>query len=174
MILTPLPGTPVFEQMENEGRLLSRDWGYYDAHHVVFEPKKMNSWQLQKLTISAMTKFYSFRQILNRLNRFDLWTMAVRAYGWRLTRKSRKNMRYFTNNLKMHYKNAGKSIGSAGHDLHIRARRDRRRSQRFFPFHKSGRHTSREGRAHTQMACFDRKQRTLTSQPKTGDNLRAL
>jgi len=132
MILTPLPGTPVFQQMESEGRLLSRDWGYYDAHHVVFEPRGMNSWQLQKLTISAMAKFYSLRQILNRLNRFDLWTMIVRAYGWRMARKSRSNLRGFTKNLKMRYKYAGDSIGSAGHDLQIKARKSADDLKEFF------------------------------------------
>jgi len=40
-ILTPYPGTPVFRQMEREGRLLHRDWSKYDTAHVVFKPKHM-------------------------------------------------------------------------------------------------------------------------------------
>jgi radical SAM superfamily enzyme YgiQ (UPF0313 family) len=35
-ILTPYPGTPLFRQMESEGRLLHRDWNKYDTAHVVF------------------------------------------------------------------------------------------------------------------------------------------
>ncbi len=40
-ILTPYPGTPLFSQMEAEGRLLHRDWSLYDTAHVVFQPRRM-------------------------------------------------------------------------------------------------------------------------------------
>lgn len=41
-VLTPYPGTPLFRQMEAEGRLLHRDWSRYDTSHVVFEPRHMS------------------------------------------------------------------------------------------------------------------------------------
>ena len=37
-ILTPLPGTQQFEELDAEGRILERDWSFYDAQHVVFRP----------------------------------------------------------------------------------------------------------------------------------------
>jgi radical SAM superfamily enzyme YgiQ (UPF0313 family) len=40
-ILTPYPATPLFKQMESEGRLLHKDWSRYDTAHVVFQPKHM-------------------------------------------------------------------------------------------------------------------------------------
>jgi len=40
-ILTPYPGTPLFRQMESEGRLLHKDWSLYDTAHVVFRPRHM-------------------------------------------------------------------------------------------------------------------------------------
>jgi radical SAM superfamily enzyme YgiQ (UPF0313 family) len=40
-ILTPYPGTPLFRQLEAEGRLLHRDWERYDTSQVVFQPKHM-------------------------------------------------------------------------------------------------------------------------------------
>lgn len=123
MILTPLPGTPVFEQMEREGRLLSRDWGYYDAHHVVFQPKGMSFLQLQRQTFKAMLKFYSLRQVLQCLNRFDIWTMVVRAYGWRMTRRTRRNMRDFVSHLKELYAQAGSGLSSARHTIELSARK---------------------------------------------------
>jgi radical SAM superfamily enzyme YgiQ (UPF0313 family) len=46
-ILTPYPGTPLFRQMEREGRLLHRDWEKYDTAHVVFRPAKMSVEELQ-------------------------------------------------------------------------------------------------------------------------------
>jgi radical SAM superfamily enzyme YgiQ (UPF0313 family) len=41
-ILTPYPGTPLFAQLEAEGRLLHRDWDLYDTSHVVFRPKHLS------------------------------------------------------------------------------------------------------------------------------------
>jgi radical SAM superfamily enzyme YgiQ (UPF0313 family) len=123
MVLTPLPGTPVFKNMEEEGRLLFRDWGYYDAHHVVFRPKGMDYWQLQKETLKAMTKFYSWGQILGRLLKFDLWTMMLRAYGRRLVRKAQRATRDFNKQLKKLCKTAGDSAQTKGNQIQIRARR---------------------------------------------------
>lgn len=123
MILTPLPGTPVFEQMEREGRLISRDWGYYDAHHVVFQPKGMSFLQLQRQTLKAMLKFYSLRQVLSRLNRFDIWTMVVRAYGWRMSRKTLRNMRDFMAHLKELYAQAESGLTTARHEIELKARK---------------------------------------------------
>lgn len=45
-ILTPYPGTPLFRQMEAEGRILHRNWDLYDTAHVVFRPRRMSVEQL--------------------------------------------------------------------------------------------------------------------------------
>ncbi|MFO1513584.1 MAG: radical SAM protein [Verrucomicrobiota bacterium] len=45
-ILTPYPGTPLFRQLEAEGRLLHRNWNLYDTANVVFQPKHMTPEEL--------------------------------------------------------------------------------------------------------------------------------
>ncbi|WP_372895024.1 radical SAM protein [Stieleria sp.] len=45
-IMTPYPETPLFRQLESEGRLLHRDWSKYDTANVVFRPKHMSPEQL--------------------------------------------------------------------------------------------------------------------------------
>lgn len=45
-IMTPYPGTPLFRQMESEGRLLHKDWSLYDTAHVVFRPRLMSEGEL--------------------------------------------------------------------------------------------------------------------------------
>jgi len=45
-ILTPYPGTPLFRQLEAEGRLLHRNWDLYDTAHVVFRPRHMSPEEL--------------------------------------------------------------------------------------------------------------------------------
>lgn len=47
-ILTPYPGTPLFRQMESEGRLLHKDWSLYDTAHVVFRPRHMTPEELSE------------------------------------------------------------------------------------------------------------------------------
>ena len=38
LILTPIPGTPIYEELLSQNRLLHHDWQYYDGHHAVFVP----------------------------------------------------------------------------------------------------------------------------------------
>jgi radical SAM superfamily enzyme YgiQ (UPF0313 family) len=47
-ILTPYPATPLFRQMEFEGRLLHRDWAAYDTAHAVFRPRHMSPEELEQ------------------------------------------------------------------------------------------------------------------------------
>ena len=47
-ILTPYPATPLFRQMDFEGRLLHRDWSRYDTAHAVFRPKHMEPEELEQ------------------------------------------------------------------------------------------------------------------------------
>ena len=58
-ILTPLPGTQQFEELDAEGRILERDWSFYDAQHVVFRPKQMTPYHLLQETIKANKRFYA-------------------------------------------------------------------------------------------------------------------
>lgn len=132
MILTPLPGTPVFEQMDREGRLLSKDWGYYDAHHVVFKPKKMTYLQLQKKTLSATLRFYSFPRILRMIDRLDIKSIMVSAYGWRLSRQVRRNTREFVKNLKEKYKLFGADFDIAKENVGLKARKTSEDVKEFF------------------------------------------
>jgi radical SAM superfamily enzyme YgiQ (UPF0313 family) len=46
-ILTPYPATPLFRQLEQEGRLLHRDWSLYDTAHAVFQPRHMSPEELE-------------------------------------------------------------------------------------------------------------------------------
>ncbi|MCX8052415.1 MAG: B12-binding domain-containing radical SAM protein [Armatimonadetes bacterium] len=67
MMLTPLPGTQYFYDMEREGRLLTREWNLYDGQHVVYQPKLMSPYELQKETFKAMKRFYSVYECVKML-----------------------------------------------------------------------------------------------------------
>ncbi len=87
MILTPLPGSDQFKQFEDENRLLTKDWGLYDGHHVVFQPKKMSAFELQVEAFKAQGKFYSVGQIMKSISKFDMLGVLLRAYSRRLQKK---------------------------------------------------------------------------------------
>jgi radical SAM superfamily enzyme YgiQ (UPF0313 family) len=68
-ILTPYPGTRLYQKMESEGRLLHKDWEKYDTAHVVFRPKKMTVEQLQEGYVWLYKKGLSMKSIVLRLAR---------------------------------------------------------------------------------------------------------
>lgn len=62
-ILTPYPGTPVFERMERDGRLLTRNWDRYDTRHAVFQPARMSPEALEEGHRWAIANFASWSSI---------------------------------------------------------------------------------------------------------------
>lgn len=95
MILTPLPGTRQHKEFVEQDRLLTTDWGLYDAHHVVFEPNNMTALELQVETFKAMRSFYSVWQILKGLSKFDLIGVFLKSYAHKLqTGWERRNAGY--------------------------------------------------------------------------------
>jgi len=66
-ILTPFPGTPLFEEMDSQGRIIDKDWSKYDFNHVVFEPKNISRDILKNGHDRVLSEFYSRKSILRRL-----------------------------------------------------------------------------------------------------------
>lgn len=59
MMVTPAPGTRLWQRMQSEGRLLEADWTLFDGHHAVMRPERMTPLELQLSTMEAMRRFYS-------------------------------------------------------------------------------------------------------------------
>jgi radical SAM superfamily enzyme YgiQ (UPF0313 family) len=72
-ILTPFPGTPLFAEMEGQGRITTRDWSLYDFGHVVFEPRGMSPEALRAGHAWIQSRFYS---------RASTWRRIGRAFGY--------------------------------------------------------------------------------------------
>jgi radical SAM superfamily enzyme YgiQ (UPF0313 family) len=66
-VLTPLPGTPLFQRMESEGRLLHKDWSKYNGATVVFRPKLMTEETLQRGFNWLCKEGYSWGSIVRRV-----------------------------------------------------------------------------------------------------------
>ena len=94
LILTPIPGTPFYQEMEAQNRIICRDWGQYDGHHTVFQPRQFTPYELQLETTRAMKKFYSWPSVVKRLIARDFFYAKLKAYGriimWKSTLKENK------------------------------------------------------------------------------------
>jgi radical SAM superfamily enzyme YgiQ (UPF0313 family) len=97
-ILTPYPGTPLFRQMEMEGRILHRDWSLYDTAHVVFRPKHMTpdelaqgyGWLYQRLFSHASIwrrRPADWRAVAPYLAMSYLYKRSNRIWHWLIKRE---------------------------------------------------------------------------------------
>jgi len=66
-ILTPLPGTALFQRMESEGRLLHKDWAKYNGATVLHKPKLMTEETLQRGFNWVCKEAYSWGSIVKRV-----------------------------------------------------------------------------------------------------------
>lgn len=65
-VLTPYPGTKTYNDLRDEGRLLTTDWKYYDHNTVVFKPRNMTPYELQLGKNNARRKFFKLSSIFRR------------------------------------------------------------------------------------------------------------
>jgi radical SAM superfamily enzyme YgiQ (UPF0313 family) len=92
-LLTPFPATPLYKRLEEEGRILTKNWELYDAQHVVFQPKGMTVKELEAGHEYAWKRTYAFSSMARRLKNsgnFSFFSLAAnlgyRYYAHRLHR----------------------------------------------------------------------------------------
>jgi len=92
-ILTPLPGTALFEEMDAEGRIFDKRWELYDALHVVYEPEQMTPYDLQRETVRGYARFYGLKRWLGFLLTFRFRRLFFQTWGYGIVRSWRKDQR---------------------------------------------------------------------------------
>lgn len=68
-ILTPYPGTPLFDRLDEEGRILTRDWSRYNQVDVVFKPKNMTEKALYEGARKVAKEFYSPNNLVKNISK---------------------------------------------------------------------------------------------------------
>lgn len=63
-ILTPYPGTALYQRMTSARRMTTSNWDLYDTRHAVFRPARITVEQLEAGYWRAYRRFYSWRSIL--------------------------------------------------------------------------------------------------------------
>ena len=66
-VLTPYPGTRIYQRFKDQGRIISYDWSHYDHNTVVFQPKNMTPQELAEGYCYVQSEFYSFSSVLRHL-----------------------------------------------------------------------------------------------------------
>ncbi len=85
-ILTPYPGTKLFDRMDRSGRIVHRDWDRYTTREVVFRPEGMSPEELADGYARAYRDFYRWGSIMEgargKAGRDALRHLAY-AGGWK-------------------------------------------------------------------------------------------
>ncbi|MBN1954590.1 MAG: B12-binding domain-containing radical SAM protein [Anaerolineae bacterium] len=86
-ILTPYPGTRLYQRMAAQGRIVTSDWDLYDTRHVVFRPAGMPAETLEAGYWRAYRDFYRWGSILRGAWTKQGWPERLRhlayAGGWK-------------------------------------------------------------------------------------------
>jgi len=100
LILTPLPGSETWSTLVGQGRIRTRGWSLYDAHHVVFSPTQLTPDQLQQAQVQGHRRFYSYRRMLRHLWHGELRNFAISLYARSIARSWAKTHRGYLQGLR--------------------------------------------------------------------------
>jgi len=81
-ILTPYPGTALYERISAENRILTSNWDLYDTRHTVFRPSGMTVDALQEGYSNAYQEFYRWRNILRSAQAQEAWGEQLRHLAY--------------------------------------------------------------------------------------------
>ena len=85
--LTPFPGTPLYNRLIKENRLLYEKWWLdddYSYNQISFQPANISPERLQRSCLEARTRFYTLKSIWKRgfdtvnRNKISMW---LKYYG---------------------------------------------------------------------------------------------
>jgi radical SAM superfamily enzyme YgiQ (UPF0313 family) len=96
-VLTPIPGTPLFTRMQQEGRITDHDFGHYNASQVVFRPARMSVADLEQGYWRLYDRVFTPRSILRRVLRNPLGQslfsqLFLLAVNWHYRRDVRRRI----------------------------------------------------------------------------------
>ncbi len=70
-MLTPYPGTRLYESMKVNNRILTYDWDLYDTRHLVYLPNKLTAYELEEGYKWAYKEFYRWSNIFKASSMHD-------------------------------------------------------------------------------------------------------
>lgn len=80
-LLTPYPGTPIFNELRSQNRILTYDWDLYNQTRVVIRPLRMTPEELWEGFYWCRKEFLGFGSIFRRVARMRVRKMHYFAYN---------------------------------------------------------------------------------------------
>jgi radical SAM superfamily enzyme YgiQ (UPF0313 family) len=65
-ILTPVPGTPFYDEMDSVGRIINKDFNRYSGGQVVFKPRHISPDDLQSGYWKLYNELFTWKNIYKR------------------------------------------------------------------------------------------------------------
>ncbi len=109
-ILTPLPGTELFDTLKRENRILDFQWDTFDGHHVKFKPTRFSLWELQKAQIIAHARFFAPRRVFERFLQGRFKAFIAGLYANRVMRHWLRWEREYLNRLRFSLSSLGEAL----------------------------------------------------------------
>jgi radical SAM superfamily enzyme YgiQ (UPF0313 family) len=86
-ILTPYPGTRLYQSMKQQGRILHDDWNLYDTRHVVYKTNSLSARDLKRGYDWAYRSFYSWSNVWKASWQHDNLKHTIKHFayagGWK-------------------------------------------------------------------------------------------
>jgi radical SAM superfamily enzyme YgiQ (UPF0313 family) len=107
LLLTPLPGSELYQHLKGEGRITSFDWDRYDTHHVVYRPAGLTPVELQRAQIYGHTRLYALHESLRKLATGRWVSAGLSFYAWKINRDWQKANQAYLSELAARKSRAG-------------------------------------------------------------------
>lgn len=65
-VLTPYPGTRLYEEYDRQGRIISKEWDRYNQHNTVFRPVNITPERLDEIYRQVWKEAYTWKNVLRR------------------------------------------------------------------------------------------------------------
>jgi len=99
-IRTPYPGTSLYQKLEEDGRLLTRDWEKYDTLNCVYSPQGMTIEELEQGLRATWKRLFSPRSLWRRILRgkrvHPLFYLGMNLQFTRMTSRWQPSFNPFT------------------------------------------------------------------------------
>ena len=74
-LLTPYPGTKIFEEYDKAGRIKTKEWAQYTQKNVVFQPVNMSAERLEEIYRQVWKESYTWKRVFKRF-----WNSPLRKH----------------------------------------------------------------------------------------------
>ena len=89
-IMIPYPGTEIALKLENEKRILTKDWNYYDIHGLVFQPANFTCQEFLMEVEELRRRYFSASAILSRTLKYR----DLEVLGFNIAMKAHNKVHY--------------------------------------------------------------------------------